>query len=98
MALAHASGIEPIVLGKPAQPFFETAMTMLNTSPAQTLMVGDDIQGDIAGAQAASIAGALVRTGKFRPQDLEGDICPEFVLDSFADLPGCLAEIVSAQN
>lgn len=42
-------------------------------------MVGDDIQGDIAGAQAAGIARALVRAGKFRPQDLEGDICPGLV-------------------
>jgi HAD superfamily hydrolase (TIGR01458 family) len=98
MALAHASGVDPVVLGKPARPFFETAMTMLGTSPAETLMVGDDIQGDIGGAQAAGIAGALVRTGKFRPQDLEGDIGPEFVLDSFADLPACWAEIVSTRN
>ncbi len=87
MALAHASGADPVVLGKPAKPFFETALAMLNTSSTQTLMVGDDIHGDIAGAQAAGIAGVLVCTGKFRPGDLAGDIRPEFVLDSFAELP-----------
>ena len=86
VALTHASGVEPVVLGKPARPFFETALAMLGTSADDTLMVGDDIQGDIGGAQAAGIRGALVRTGKFRFEDLDGDIRPDFVLDSFADI------------
>jgi phospholysine phosphohistidine inorganic pyrophosphate phosphatase len=34
----------------------------------------------------------LVRTGKFTPADLEGDIRPDAVLDSIADLPRWLAE------
>ena len=96
-ALAQASGVEPVVLGKPARPFFETAMALLGTSPGATVMIGDDIQGDIGGAQAAGIAGALVRTGKFRPADLDGDIRPDFVLDSFAELPDLWTDIVAAQ-
>ena len=95
-ALAHASGAEPVVLGKPAKPFFEAALAMLSASPTETVMVGDDIQGDIAGAQAAGMAGVLVRTGKFRPEDLAGDIRPEFVLDSFADLPERWPEIADS--
>jgi len=93
-ALAHASGIDPVVLGKPARPFFETALAMLNTSPGETVMVGDDIRGDIGGAQAAGIAGALVRTGKFRSDDLSGDVHPDFVLNSFADVPDRWPEFV----
>ena len=96
MALAHASGADPVVLGKPAKPFFEAALAMLNTWPTQTLMAGDDIHSDIAGAQAAGIAGVLVRTGKFRPQDLVGDIRPEFVLDSIAELPQRWPEITGS--
>ncbi len=87
MALAHASGAEPVVLGKPARPFFETALGQLGTNRAQALMIGDDIQGDIGGAQQAGIAGVLVRTGKFRQDDLAGDVEPDLVLDSIADLP-----------
>ncbi len=87
-ALAHASGVEPVVLGKPAQPFFETALARLGITAGETLMIGDDIKGDIGGAQAAGIKGALVRTGKFRESDLEGDVRPDLVLDSFADVPG----------
>jgi HAD superfamily hydrolase (TIGR01458 family) len=92
-ALAHASDVQPVVLGKPAGPFFAAALKMLNASPGQTLMIGDDIKGDIGGAQAAGISAALVRTGKFRPADLEGDIRPQFVLDSFAELPQRWPEI-----
>lgn len=93
MALAHASGIEPVVLGKPAKPFFEAALALLDTPPDQTLMVGDDIQGDVGGAQAAGIRGALVRTGKFCPEDLTGEVRPDIVLGSIADLPQRWVEI-----
>jgi len=51
------------------------------------VMIGDDIRGDVGGAQAAGLAGVLVRTGKFRPKDLEGEVRPDAVLDSVADLP-----------
>ncbi len=50
-------------------------------------MVGDDIVGDVGGAQGAGIAGVLVRTGKFREDDLGGAIRPHAVLDSIAQLP-----------
>jgi len=93
VALEHATGAEPVVLGKPAVPFFETALSMLAASPGETLMVGDDIRGDIAGAQSAGMAAALVRTGKFRPGDLDSDIRPDFLLGSFAEPPDRWPEI-----
>jgi len=86
-ALQHATGVEPVVLGKPARPFFEAALKALGTNATDTLMIGDDIRGDIGGAQRAGIPALLVRTGKFRPPDLEGDISPDGVIDSIADLP-----------
>jgi HAD superfamily hydrolase (TIGR01458 family) len=87
MALAHASGVEPVVLGKPAKPFFDSALAMLGATPDDALMIGDDIKGDVGGARNAGIAGVLVRTGKFRDGDLEGDIRPDAVLGSIAELP-----------
>jgi HAD superfamily hydrolase (TIGR01458 family) len=86
-ALQQATGAEPIVLGKPARPFFEAALTTLASTAAETLMIGDDIRSDIAGAQAAGLKTLLVRTGKFRPADLETEIRPDGVIDSIADLP-----------
>jgi phospholysine phosphohistidine inorganic pyrophosphate phosphatase len=86
-ALEHASGCEAVVMGKPANEFFDAAVRKLGTSPAETVMIGDDIRADVGGAQAAGLAGVLVRTGKFRPKDLQGDIRPDAILDSVADLP-----------
>ncbi len=86
-ALEHAADCEAVVMGKPAKHFFDAAIRKLGTTAAETVMVGDDIWSDVAGAQAAGLAGVLVRTGKFRPANLEGDLRPDAVLDSVADLP-----------
>lgn len=85
-ALEHATGRKAVVLGKPAAPFFEAAIAKLRVPAAQLLMVGDDIETDIGGAQGAGLKGALVKTGKFRPADLEGFIRPYAVLNSVAEL------------
>lgn len=87
MALSHASGVEPRVLGKPAPLFYQGALDVLGASAEQAVMIGDDIVSDVGGAQDAGLAGLLVRTGKFRPQDLQGEIEPDAVLDSVRDLP-----------
>ena len=86
-ALEHATGRRPIVFGKPAERFFLEAAGRLGLEPREILMVGDDIEADVGGAQAAGLRGALVRTGKFRPADLEGRIRPDAVWESVADLP-----------
>ena len=87
MALSHASGATPKVLGKPAELFYHAALEVLGVKAAQTVMVGDDIVSDIGGAQKAGIRALLVRTGKFREDDLQGEILPDAVLDSVLELP-----------
>jgi len=86
-ALERASGLEARVLGKPAPSFFEAALQRVGAAAAETVMIGDDVVGDVGGARRAGLRGLLVRTGKFRPADLEGDVRPDAVLDSLADLP-----------
>jgi phospholysine phosphohistidine inorganic pyrophosphate phosphatase len=86
-ALEHATGRKAVVFGKPAEAFFHACVERLALPPEQVLMIGDDIQTDVGGAQEAGLKGALVKTGKFRPTDLEGLIKPFVVLDSVADLP-----------
>ena len=86
-ALEHASDLEAVVMGKPARAFFEAAVRKLGVKPEEAVMIGDDIRGDVGGAQAAGLRGVLVRTGKFRERDLEGDVRPDAVLESVADLP-----------
>lgn len=87
MALSYASGREPLVLGKPAQGFFQAALARLGVAADEALMIGDDIVGDVGGAQQAGLRGVLVRTGKFRPADLEQGVVPDGIIDSVAELP-----------
>ena len=65
----------------------KAAADLLGMPPTELVMIGDDIRGDIEGAQKAGIPGLLVRTGKFSPADLKLGIEPAAVLDSVATLP-----------
>jgi len=87
VALEHASGRQAIVLGKPSRDFFDAAALKLGLPTADLLMIGDDIRADVGGAQGAGLRGAIVKTGKFRPDDLEQEVRPDAVLSSLADLP-----------
>ena len=86
-ALEHASGCEAIVLGKPSKEFYAGALEKIGCKAGETIMIGDDIRGDIDGSQNAGIRGLLVKTGKFRQTDLEIGIKPYDVIDSVVDLP-----------
>jgi len=86
-ALEYAAGRTAVVLGKPDPAFYGTAVEGLDLPADQVVMIGDDIRIDVDGAQRAGLSGVLVRTGKFSPSDLEGDVVPDAVLDSIADLP-----------
>ena len=89
--LEYATGNEAIVLGKPSAEYFATAVEALDADPGMSWMVGDDIEGDIGGAQKIGMRTVLVRTGKFRPDDLEHtSIVPDGILSSIANLPDWL--------
>jgi HAD superfamily hydrolase (TIGR01458 family) len=89
--LEYAAGIEATVLGKPSPQYFATALEAIDGDPELTWMVGDDLEGDIAGAQLAGMKTVLVRTGKFRPDDLEHtSISPDGIVSSIAQLPDWL--------
>jgi len=92
-ALEYASGRTAVVVGKPDPTFYGTAVDALNLEADQVVMVGDDIRTDVEGAQRAGLTGVLVRTGKFSPSDLTGDVSPDALLDSIADLPRRWAEL-----
>jgi len=81
--LEYAAAVESLVIGKPSPAFFEMAISDLGLRADEIVMIGDDIESDIGGAQNMGMHGILVRTGKFRPEDLEkSDIKPDGVIDS----------------
>jgi phospholysine phosphohistidine inorganic pyrophosphate phosphatase len=87
-ALECATGRKALVFGKPEKSFYLSAAKQLQLSVGEIVMVGDGIDTDVAGAQSAGMKGILLRTGKFRPSDLEGPVRPDAVLDSIRDIPG----------
>lgn len=90
-ALEYAAGIEAEVVGKPAENFFQAALQDLGVAPSAAVLIGDDLHDDIGGAQRAGIAGVLVRTGKFRPEDeFDKQVRPALVVDDFAAAVGAL--------
>jgi HAD superfamily hydrolase (TIGR01458 family) len=91
--LEYAADTEATVLGKPSTAYFAAAIEALDAEPELTWMVGDDIDADVAGAQRFGLRTALVRTGKFRPDELErSTVTPDAVLSSVAELPRWLEE------
>jgi HAD superfamily hydrolase (TIGR01458 family) len=91
--LEYAADTEAIVLGKPSTAYFEAALNALDADASLTWMVGDDIDSDIAGAQAHGMRTVLVRTGKFRPDAVEaGRIRPDGIISSIANLPDWLED------
>ncbi len=85
-ALESASGKTAKIIGKPSKGFYHLACASMDAEPSECVMIGDDIESDIAGAQAAGLQAILVRTGKFNPEHLRMGIEPDAVLDSIADL------------
>jgi HAD superfamily hydrolase (TIGR01458 family) len=90
-ALEYAIGREAEVVGKPAPSFFELALGDLGVTADRAAMVGDDVEADVGGALEAGIAGILVRTGKYREEEVKASgIEPTATVDSIADVPGLL--------
>jgi HAD superfamily hydrolase (TIGR01458 family) len=86
-ALEYASGKSATVVGKPEREFFRIALADMKLQPHEVAMVGDDVESDVAGAQAAGLHGILVKTGKYR-RGAEGT--PDLLLDTVANLPEVL--------
>jgi HAD superfamily hydrolase (TIGR01458 family) len=87
-ALEYASGVKAMLIGKPAKDFFRMAVRDMGLDPAEVVMIGDDIDADVGGAQQAGLGGILVRTGKYRRSYAAfSAVKPDLVIDSVKDLP-----------
>jgi HAD superfamily hydrolase (TIGR01458 family) len=89
--LEYAADIEATVLGKPSSQYFQAALEALDAEPGLTWMVGDDLDNDVLGAHKHGMRTILVRTGKFRPDEVErSSIQPDGIVSSIAQLPDWL--------
>ena len=91
-ALEFATGKTAAVCGKPSAEFYRTALASLGPAGERAkdvVMVGDDLWGDVEGAQRAGLTAWMVRTGKFRDDVVaRSGIVPDRIIDSVAGLPG----------
>ncbi len=90
--LEYAANVRAILIGKPSAKFFDLALASLKLPAAEVLMIGDDVESDIAGAARMGLKTCLVKTGKYRAIDLQrAAIQPQIILESIAQLPELLA-------
>jgi HAD superfamily hydrolase (TIGR01458 family) len=94
-ALEFASATDAVVIGKPAPAFFATVLAGVGVPAVAAVMVGDDVESDVGGAQRSGLAGILVRTGKYRADALAASgVRPFAIVDSIAAVPSLLERSV----
>lgn len=80
-ALTAATGVSPLVIGKPSPYLFETVIQTIGSVPEQTAMIGDRLETDIHGAQQAGLRSILVCTGVDNQQTIaQKGIIPDLVV------------------
>lgn len=87
--LAYASGVAPTFCGKPDALFFRELCARLGVAPGRCLLVGDNLESDVAGAKGVGMASALVLTGVATRADvarLPEVRRPEFVIEDLTAL------------
>ncbi len=94
-ALEYATGKSATLCGKPSASFYRVALSTLGTraveDPRDVVMVGDDLWGDVEGAQRAGLTAWMVRTGKFRQEVLASSgIEPDRIISSAAEIVALL--------
>lgn len=75
------------VMGKPNRDFFQGVLDSAQVEASDALVVGDDIDSDVGGAQQMGIHGCLVKTGKYRANYADqSPVRPAYIIESVADL------------
>ncbi|MDT3415881.1 4-nitrophenyl phosphatase [Brevibacillus aydinogluensis] len=88
-AVSTASGVKPVVVGKPERIIVDYALTRLGTSAGETLIVGDNLDTDIAAGNCSGMDSLLVLTGYSTREDVETHPCrPTHIASDLADWLG----------
>ena len=87
--MAYAAGATPVFTGKPERFFFEELCRRLGVAPGRCVLVGDNLESDIAGAKGVGMRGVLVLTGVASEADvarLPAALRPDWVVPGLTDL------------
>ncbi len=85
--ITHATGVKPEYVGKPFAHTVDFILDKTGTSRRKTALVGDRLYTDIKTAVVGGICGIAVLSGEVTYEEiLEGDVKPDYILDSVADI------------
>lgn len=86
--MSYASGVQPIYCGKPERFFFVELCRRLNVEPEGCVLIGDNLESDIAGARAMGMQAILTLSGVTRRRDLMNlppEKQPHWVIEDLRD-------------
>ena len=86
---AYAANVKPVFCGKPEPLFFNELCRRLGVRPERCVLVGDNLESDIAGARGVGMRTILTLTGVAGRRDAETappDLRPDAVIESLAAL------------
>ena len=86
VALEYAADANALVVGKPSAAYYRMVLSDLGLPAHRVAMIGDDILADVRGAQMVGVQGWLVKTGRFRREDLQQGIWPDRLLGGITDI------------
>lgn len=90
-----ATGVAPIVIGKPGHIMFDEAVQQLGGTTADTAMVGDRLNTDIVGAKAAGLTTILLLSGISTAAEAANGTQPDYI---FADIAELAKHLEAVQN
>ncbi|MFN8440035.1 MAG: HAD-IIA family hydrolase [Caldilineaceae bacterium] len=86
VALEYAAESKAQVLGKPSPDYFKITLADLGLAANRVANIGEDIEVDVLGAKQSGLRGWLVKSRRFRREDLARGIWPDAVLGGIADI------------
>jgi 4-nitrophenyl phosphatase len=93
-ALQAATGVAPIIIGKPEPLMYQLAIARLGADLASTATIGDRLETDILGAVRAGIRSVLVLSGvSSREQLTDLDYQPTWVIQDIAEMTRALRAV-----
>jgi 4-nitrophenyl phosphatase len=93
--LTAATGVEPVVIGKPETAMIDLALARMGAEPKATAMLGDRLETDILAGKRAGLTTLLVLSGVTDEALLAGsEIQPDLVLADVAHLHAAWQQVL----
>lgn len=86
-AITAATGVQPLIIGKPEPTMLSIGLRQLGVSPAEAAIIGDRLDTDIVGGQRAGLTTILVLSGITTAEEAAAaSVQPDYVFRDLADL------------